>query len=110
MGAHPRGLRLGRGGRRRPHAGRAWTRKRGAHEHALAARRQLAVEGAGGGPAPGSRRAVEADGASRRPAAGERLTLGYFAAAAIAGGFQVPSPGGRIEGGSVLGQYSRMTV
>jgi hypothetical protein len=29
--------------------------------------------------------------------------------ATIPGGFHVPSPGGRIEGGSVLGQYRRMT-
>jgi hypothetical protein len=27
----------------------------------------------------------------------------------IAGGFRVPSPGGRIDGASVLGQYSRIT-
>ena len=28
---------------------------------------------------------------------------------AIAGGFQVPLPGGRIDGASVFGQYNRMT-
>ena len=29
--------------------------------------------------------------------------------ATIAGGFQVPSPGGKIDGGSFFGQYSRIT-
>jgi hypothetical protein len=46
----------------------------------------------------------------------ERLTAAtvktptYFCFANwIPGGFQVPSPGGRMEGGSVFGQYRRMT-
>jgi hypothetical protein len=30
-------------------------------------------------------------------------------ATTIAGGFQLPSPGGRIEGGCVFGQYKRIT-
>ena len=38
-------------------------------------------------------------------AAGVRL---YFDAT-IAGGFQVPSPGGKTDGGSVFGQYRRIT-
>ena len=29
--------------------------------------------------------------------------------ATIAGGFQVPSPGGKIDGGSFFGQYRRIT-
>jgi hypothetical protein len=33
---------------------------------------------------------------------------GYFATA-IAGGFQLPSPGGSTDGGSVFGQYRRIT-
>jgi len=37
------------------------------------------------------------------------LSGSFYAARFTPGGFQVPSPGGRIEGGSVLGQYSRIT-
>jgi hypothetical protein len=37
------------------------------------------------------------------------LSGSFYAARFIPGGFQVPSPGGRIEGGSVFGQYSRIT-
>ena len=33
----------------------------------------------------------------------------HYFDATIPGGFQVPSPGGKIEGGSTLGQYRRMT-
>ncbi len=37
--------------------------------------------------------------------------LVIYCATVIAGGFQSPSPGGRIEGwGGSLGQYSRMTM
>jgi hypothetical protein len=32
-----------------------------------------------------------------------------YCATITAGGFHVPSPGGRIEGGSVFGQYKRIT-
>jgi hypothetical protein len=32
-----------------------------------------------------------------------------YAAATIAGGFHVPSPAGKIDGGVSLGQYSRIT-
>ena len=33
----------------------------------------------------------------------------YFAAMTTPGGFQVPSPGGRIDGASTFGQYRRIT-
>jgi hypothetical protein len=32
-----------------------------------------------------------------------------YTATAIAGGFQVPLPGGKIDGSSVFGQYNRIT-
>ena len=34
----------------------------------------------------------------------------HYGATCIAGGCHVPSPGGRMEGGSVFGQYSRITM
>jgi hypothetical protein len=37
------------------------------------------------------------------------LSGSFYATRFIPGGCHVPSPGGRIEGGSVFGQYSRNT-
>jgi len=37
------------------------------------------------------------------------LMENHYAACTIAGGFQVPSPGGKIDGGVSLGQYRRIT-
>ncbi len=38
-----------------------------------------------------------------------RLDALSYCATCIAGGCQVPEPGGRMEGGSVFGQYRRIT-
>ena len=38
-----------------------------------------------------------------------RASRECYTATAIAGGFQVPLPGGKIDGASVFGQYNRMT-
>jgi hypothetical protein len=37
------------------------------------------------------------------------MSHGHYRAVTIVGGFHVPAPGGRIDGGSTFGQYSRMT-
>ena len=44
-----------------------------------------------------------------RPWADALQSDGYCATW-ITGGCQVPAPGGKIEGGSVFGQYNRMTM
>jgi hypothetical protein len=36
--------------------------------------------------------------------------ISRYCATCIAGGCHVPAPGGKIEGGSVFGQYNRMTM
>jgi hypothetical protein len=51
------------------------------------------------------------DLASGPAAAGLRRhhAAGHYVARCIAGGFHVPLPGGRIEGGASFGQYRRIT-
>jgi hypothetical protein len=47
------------------------------------------------------------DGVQKSPAT--QLTQNYFATS-MAGGCHFPSPAGRIDGGSVFGQYNRITM
>jgi hypothetical protein len=47
------------------------------------------------------------EAAARHP---KRETPTCYLSAQIGGGFQVPKPGGKIEGGVSLGQYRRITM